>query len=118
MIEIHQDPVPLKVWEDGSIRIHGSRMQLYLVIEAWQSGASPEYISNQMYPSLSLADTHAVIAYYLRHKEELAEYFRKQDEEAEKVMQAYKNSPAYQAQRRKLLEFKAEWERRHEEARQ
>jgi uncharacterized protein (DUF433 family) len=117
-MEIHQDPVPLQLWEDGSIRIGGTRMLLYLVIEAWQSGASPEYIANQMYPSLSLADAYAAIGYYLRHKEELAECFRKQDEDAERAMKSITDTPEYQAERRKLLEYKAERERRHEKARQ
>jgi uncharacterized protein (DUF433 family) len=113
MIEIHNDPMPLKVWDDGSIRINGSRLLLYLVIEAWQDGATPEYIAKHLYPSLSIADAYTVIGYFLRHEEQLTECFRKQDEEAEKELDALKGTAEYQARRQKLLAFKAEWERQH-----
>ncbi len=118
-MEIHQDNVPLQVWDDGSIRVGGTRVCLYLVIEAWQDGASPEYLVKQIYTSLTLADVYAAIAYYLRHKEELEPYFLAQEEESQKLIQQLKSAPEYQAQHQRLLDFKAEWERRqHEEARQ
>jgi uncharacterized protein (DUF433 family) len=117
MIEIHQDAVPLTVWEDGSIRIGKTRMLLYLVVEAFELGNNPESLV-EMFPSLNLADTYAVLAYYFRHKEELTEYFRKQDEVAEQELREFTSTPAYQAQLRKLREFKAERERQHEKARQ
>src|SRR5437660_830610 len=103
-MEIHPDAVPLQMWEDGSIRFTGSRMQLYLVIEAWQSGASPEYIVKQIYDSLNLADVYAAIAYYVRHKDELDQYFQMQDEEATKAQEWLESQPEQQARRRDLLE--------------
>jgi len=104
MIEIHQDSVPLRVREDGSIRVGATGVSLYLVIEAWQSGASPEYIVKQMYTTLNLADTYAAIAYYLRYKDELDQYFQMQEEGVTKAREWLEDQPEYQARRRELLE--------------
>jgi hypothetical protein len=35
------------------------------------------------YDTLDLADVHAVIAYYLRHREEVQAYLKRREEEAE-----------------------------------
>ncbi len=118
MIEIHQDPVPLEAWEDGSIRIRGTRIHLYLLVETWQQGAPLEYICNYVYSSLNIADAYAAIAYFLRHQDALTEYFRKQDDAADQAMKEYTSRPEYQAEREKLLAFKAEWEQRHAKARE
>jgi len=53
-------------------------------VGAFRDGATAEEIV-QDFPSLPLADVYQVIAYYLRHKDELQEYFDRQDEEAEQV---------------------------------
>jgi uncharacterized protein (DUF433 family) len=78
---IHSDPVPLREDEHGVIRVGNTRVVLDLVIQAFHQGATPETIV-QMYSTLSLADTYAVIAYYLRHTAEVDEYLRRREEEA------------------------------------
>lgn len=45
---------------------------------------APEAIS-QRYPALTLADSHAVIAYYLRHRDELESYLEEREQEAAAV---------------------------------
>jgi uncharacterized protein (DUF433 family) len=67
---LHEDPVPLRVDESGAVRIGNTRVLFYLVVHAHQSGNSPETIV-EMYDTLSLADVYAVIAYYLRHRDEV-----------------------------------------------
>ena len=69
-MNIHNDPVPLRVDESGAIRIGNTRVLFYLVIEAYKRGNSAEAIVD-MYQTLPLADAHAAIAYYLRHKDEV-----------------------------------------------
>ena len=52
----------------GGLRVGRSRVLLELVIRAFQDGATPEAIV-QRYPTTTLADIYAVVAYYLRHRE-------------------------------------------------
>src|SRR5947208_2589558 len=84
-MEIHQDPVPLQKWDDGSIRIGGTRIHFYLVVGAYKLGAPPEKIANDMYLGLELADAYAVVAYYLRHKEEVDAYLKQIEEESQEL---------------------------------
>jgi len=76
--------VPIATDKDGVIRVSGTRIPIETVVGAFRDGATAEEIV-QDFPSLPLADVYQVIAYYLRHKDELQEYFDRQDEEAEQV---------------------------------
>jgi hypothetical protein len=42
----------------------------------------PEEIARGLY-TLTLADVHGALAYYLRHRDEIDEYLRQREEEAE-----------------------------------
>jgi hypothetical protein len=57
-----------------------------LVIRAFQDGATPEAIA-QRYPTATLADIYAVIAYYLRHRQELEAYLAEREQRAQEVRQ-------------------------------
>jgi hypothetical protein len=59
---------------------------LELVIRAFQDGATPEGII-QRYPTATLADVYAVIAYYLRHREDIEAYLTGREERAGEVQQ-------------------------------
>jgi len=67
--------LPLEVGRDGVIRISGTRVTLDSVIYAFQDGASAEEITYQ-YPSLDLADTYLIIAYYLKNRGEVEAYLK------------------------------------------
>jgi len=64
---------PLREESDGSLRVGQSRVLLEIVIRAFEDGATPEAIT-QRYSTLSLPDVYAVIAYRLRHPEEVEAY--------------------------------------------
>jgi uncharacterized protein (DUF433 family) len=83
---IHMDPVPLRIDADGEVRIGGTRVLMHLVVQSIREGVPPETIV-QMYSSLQLADVHAVIAYYLRHKADVDEYLRQRERESEQIRQ-------------------------------
>jgi hypothetical protein len=51
------------------------------VVEQYENGMTPEDLV-RAYDTLDLADVHAVIAYYLRHREEVRAYLKRRDEEA------------------------------------
>ena len=76
--------IPLREEPPGVLRVGKSRVLLELVIHAHQQGASPREIV-EMYDTLNIGDVFAVIAYYLAHPEEIDEYLRECDEEAQAV---------------------------------
>jgi len=71
------EPVPLRVDEDGVIRVGGTRVTLDTVIAEYQKGSTPEQIA-QDFSVLQPADVYAVIAYFLHHREEVEEYLEQQ----------------------------------------
>lgn len=72
-LDLHTDAPPLRQDSTGAVRVGGSRVLLELVIDAFHDGATPEAIV-QSYPTLTLPDVYAVIAYYLRHAEAIDQY--------------------------------------------
>ena len=73
---------PLRVDEGGVVRVGKSRVSLDLVVEQYENGMTPEDMV-RAYDTLGLADVHAVIAYYLRHRDEVRAYLKRRREEAE-----------------------------------
>ena len=65
--------VPLRTDADGVIRVGGTRVTLDTIVGAFEGGATAEEIA-QRYPSVALADVYSVIAYYLRHDEQIRSY--------------------------------------------
>jgi uncharacterized protein (DUF433 family) len=83
---LQTEAIPLREDESGALRVGGSRVLLELVIQAFQDGATPEAIV-QRYETLALSDVYAVIAYYLRHRVEVAEYLARRERKADEVQQ-------------------------------
>jgi uncharacterized protein (DUF433 family) len=80
-LAIPPEPAPLTTDSAGVVRVLGTRVTLDTVVAAFQEGATPEEIASQ-YPSLDLGDVYAVIAYYLRHRDEVERYLARRQEEA------------------------------------
>ena len=78
--------VPLATDADGVIRVGGTRVTLDIVIFAYKEGAIAEDIVDQ-YPSLKLADVHAVISYYLQNLAEVEAYLSGREKERERIRQ-------------------------------
>ena len=68
------DEIPLAKDTHGVYRVGGTRVTLDLVVRAFNRGATAEEIV-QKYDNLRLPDVYQVIGYYLKHADELAEYF-------------------------------------------
>ena len=77
---------PLREHADGAIRVGNSRVLLELVVRAFEDGATPETII-QRYATLALSDVYAVIAYYLRHRDEIKDYLTRREQTANEVRQ-------------------------------
>jgi uncharacterized protein (DUF433 family) len=85
-IIIQSEAPPLRQDASGAFRVGHSRVLVDLIIRAFQDGATPEAIA-QRYPTATLADLYAVIAYYLRHREELDAYLEAREQRAQEVRQ-------------------------------
>jgi hypothetical protein len=55
-----------------------------LIVEQYENGMTPEDMV-RAYDTLLLADVHAVISYYLRHRGEVQTYLKRRAEEAESL---------------------------------
>lgn len=85
-IVLHTEAPPLRRDASGTLRVDRSRVLLELVIRAFQDGATPEAIA-QRYPSATLADIYAVVAYYLRHRADIEAYLADREQRAQEVRQ-------------------------------
>lgn len=85
-VTIQADAPPLRPDASGALRIGQSRILLELVIRAFQDGVTPEAIVHR-YPTTTLADVYAVIAYYLRHQAEIERYLAERERLAGEVRQ-------------------------------
>ena len=81
-LTLHAEVPPLRVDTRGAVRVGKSRVILDLVVEQYENGMTPEDMVRS-YDTLVLADVYAVIAYYLRHRDEVGAYLRRREEEAE-----------------------------------
>jgi uncharacterized protein (DUF433 family) len=81
-LPLHADLPPLRVDPGGAVRVGSSRISLDLVVEQYESGMTPEDMI-RAYDTLTLAEVYAVIAYYLRHHDEVRAYLKGREEEAE-----------------------------------
>jgi uncharacterized protein (DUF433 family) len=83
-IEIMAEMPPLRVDPDGSVRIGKTRLLMEAVIEAHLAGHPPEEIV-RMFDVVSVAEVYAVIAFYLRHREEVDRYLEECEREADEI---------------------------------
>jgi uncharacterized protein (DUF433 family) len=110
---IQPDPVPLRADKRGALQVGDSRLTLDALIHEFEDGADPDGIVNA-YPTLSLANVFAVIAYYLRHQEEINDYLRKRQAEAAKLRQEIESRQPGRAElRAKLLASRDRQEKGH-----
>src|SRR5215467_10106623 len=73
---------PLAQWEDGSIRVKGSRVTLDSIVQQFKLGETAEQIQHS-FPSLSLREIYGAIYYYLENSESVEEYLRQQEDAAQ-----------------------------------
>jgi uncharacterized protein (DUF433 family) len=85
-LTIVSEAPPLRQDSSGAVRVGDSQVLLEMVIHAYQDGATVEAII-QRYPTTTLADVHAVVSYYLRHRAEVEEYLAERERTAEAVRQ-------------------------------
>ncbi|HVI72541.1 MAG TPA: DUF433 domain-containing protein [Pyrinomonadaceae bacterium] len=86
------ETVPLNQWDDGSIRVIGSRVTLDTLVHKFQVGDTFEGL-HEGFPSVTVAQIKAIIGWYFDHKAEADEYLREGEEQAEKMFQELASRP-------------------------
>lgn len=97
---------PLTRGPDGVWRVAGSRVTLDSVVRQFRSGASAEEILED-FPSLTLSDIYAVIAYYLQHPAAVEAYLHEQAQGAEAVRRDVEGHLETKDLRRRLRQRRA-----------
>ena len=95
-------PAPLTEWDDGSIRIAGSRVPIDTVVHHFNLGATAEEIGYK-FPSLQLSDIYGAIYYYLANRERVEEYLSEQAVQGDAVQQRIESEPEYRAWRADMV---------------
>jgi uncharacterized protein (DUF433 family) len=111
---IHTDPVPLQVDEHGVIRVGSSRLSLEVILDYYEQGMTAETIAEGYQDVITLADVHAALAYYLRHRDEVDRYLQRRGREAEVIRrQIEAEQPSRPGFREELLARQARREKGH-----
>lgn len=105
------DPLPLRLDKSGTYRVGPTRVRLDSLVYLHNQGSSPEQIVSE-YPSLDLADVHAVISYYLRHKADVDAYIRERETAADEIRQKLE-AGGYLMPPEKAAEIKRRFEERY-----
>lgn len=102
------EEIPIRIDENGRMRVGKTRVLLNLVVYSFWQGASPETIIDQ-YSTLSLEDVYLAIGYYLRHRDEIDAHIQREDEEAKQLQQEIESqyTPKMLAAREKYKEWTA-----------
>lgn len=100
-LPLHAEAPPLRVDAGGVVRVGKSRVILDLVVSQYEDGMTPEDMV-RAYDTLVLADVYAVIAYYLRHRDEVLAYLRRREEQAQ-ALQAKIEAEHPRVSRQELL---------------
>lgn len=93
--------LPLRLTEDGTIRVGRSRVSLDSIVHHYKLGASAEEIVER-FPAVELADVYATIAYYLNNQETVEEYLREQEARADEIQTQIESDPQHREASAKL----------------
>ena len=100
-------PVPLRAWDDGSVRVGDTRVTLDTVLALFSEGVSPEEIARR-FDALRLADVYAVVAYYLDNREDVDAYLRERERLGEEARrEGERRFPEQKLLRERLLARRA-----------
>ena len=81
MVDLPTLTVPIHTDEDGTIKVANTRIPIDTLIICHQQGDTPEQI-HEGFPSISVSDVYALIAYYLANRAELDDYLKRRQTQA------------------------------------
>ena len=100
-------PPPLSEDEHGVIRVTGTRVQLEMVVAAFDMGATPEEIV-QSYTTLNLPAVYAIVAYILQNRTRIDEYMSRRKAEADALRRELEQRFPQDGLRERLLARRAQ----------
>jgi len=100
-LEVSQT-LPLTQWEDGTIRITGTRVTLDAIVNQFKLGATAEQIHDS-FPAASLKDIYGSFYYYSANTETVNAYMREQQKAAADTRQWVESQPGNRGLRERLL---------------
>lgn len=77
-------PKPVRVDKGGGLKVGGTRVSLDSVVYAFNRGEDAAEIQ-RCFDTLSLAEVHAAIAYYLHNKADVDEYLHRRKAESDRL---------------------------------
>lgn len=95
--------LPFRQIPDGTIRIGDTRITLETIVDSYRLGQRAEEIHSG-FPSISLADIHAIIAYYLKNREAVDRYLAAQEADSERILGELAEVPGNAEKREALIE--------------
>ena len=100
-LEVSQ-PVPLTQWDDGTIRVTGTRVTLDVIVNQFKLGATAEQIHDS-FPAASLKDVYGAIYFYVEHTEAVDAYMREQQKAVAETRQWVESHLGNRGLRERLL---------------
>ena len=86
---------------DGFIHVTGHRIGLQHLVHYYREGFSPEMLACE-YPSLSLAEIHKVLAFYLENRMDVDSYISNWEGEIQEQRRTAKTGPTLSELRQRL----------------
>ena|ERR1700754_560939 len=106
--------VPLVQWEDGSVRVQGTRLLLAMIVTSFQQGYTPAKI-NDSFPSASVTQIKAIIDWYLDNQSVADAHLEEEEAEGERILLRLQSRPEYKAASERLRRKREEFLRRQQE---
>lgn len=100
------EPVPLRIEPDGTARVGQTRVTLDTILLSYESGESAEEIAYH-FPTVTLAQVHAILAWYLSHREEADKYMQERESLAQAIRAKWESRCSSSGLRERLLARKA-----------
>lgn len=100
---------PVRLDEDGTLRVSDTRVLLEAVVYLYRAGEDALGIQDA-YPSLSPADVHGAIAYYLQYWQDVDAYVLRRERMGEELRRKIEEASPTTALRARLKAGRAEVE--------
>jgi uncharacterized protein (DUF433 family) len=103
---LEADHLPLQTDDTGTIRVANTRITLNVLLALYNQRQSAEDLQ-ESFPTLSLADIHSVIGYYLRHRAAIDQYLTSTQSAADQLRTQIEGLPGHKDFRERLIARKA-----------
>jgi len=91
-LTLERPVVPITINQQGVALVTGTRVPIDTVITAFRQGDTPEEIA-QNFPTVTVADAYAVIAYYLQHQAEIEAYLAERQQRRDALRTTTEREP-------------------------